>query len=201
MYDYLSGNVEEIKPHYVVIDVNGMGYKIRIPVSHSARIKQDKKQKIYTALIIREPDISLYGFLTLQERELFLNLLTVSGVGPKLALALIGHLSIEDLHDLAIREDITKLKLVPGVGKRTAERLLVELKNKFAKGLPEELKGITLDKEKMSDQSSEAIDALMSLGYQAKDAHKAIKNILKSSEEKKISTSALVTQALQNGLK
>lgn len=201
MYDYLSGNIEEVKPHYVVVDVNSIGYKIRIPVSHAARIKQNEKQKFYTALIVREPDMSLYGFLTVQERELFLNLLSVSGVGPKLALALIGHLSIEDFHDLAVQEDITKLKLVPGVGKRTAERLLVELKNKFAKGLPEELKGITLNKEPMSTQSSEAIDALMSLGYQAKDAHKAIKNILQSSDLKELSTSALVTQALQNGLK
>lgn len=200
MYDYLNGKIEEVKPHYVIIEVQQIGYRVQVPVRHTARLKEGETQKLFTALLFREPEMNLYGFVTAQERDLFLSLLSVSGVGPKLALALIGHLSIEDFHDLAIHEDASKLKLVPGVGKRTAERLLVELKAKFEKGLPQELRGVTVSKELPSHQSSEAIDALISLGYQVKDAQRAVSNVLSESDAK-MSTSAIVTKALQNGLK
>jgi len=171
MISHISGILEQVENNLIIIDVNGIGYKIFVPISLLNSIgTSGDKVKIFTTLLVREDSISLYGFKTKEEKNLFNSLLNVSGIGPKSALGLISALSVNKLVSAIASGDVDVLSSVSGVGKKTAQRIVVELKDKMGKiyGIkPSELAvGVPGESSLISD----AISALMTLGYLPKEA-------------------------------
>jgi Holliday junction DNA helicase RuvA len=161
---------------FVLMDVNGVGYEVEVPVSTlSALPSADHPLELHTHLVVREDAHLLYGFASLHERNAFRMLLKVSGVGPKLALALLSGLSVSELAGVVVRQDVTRLTRISGVGKKTAERLLLELRDKFKDA------GVSLGPEVGSlprdDVSADVANALTALGYNDKEVAHALKAI------------------------
>ena len=163
MYDYLRGTLTYQAPDIAVIDVQGIGYKLHI--SLTAHL-QGPEVTLFTSLVVREDDMRLFGFPTREERDLFELLMTVSGIGPKTALLITSHLPLPDLHDAIERKDIATLSRIPGIGKKTGERLCLELKDKLR---------VTAPKNPLA---FDATSALIRLGYNQKSAAQAIQKAL-----------------------
>jgi len=200
MFSYFKGILSAINPTYVIVDVHGVGYAIFIPCRlHVELPPLGQTVQFFTTFVVREASQSLYGFLKCQERDVFEVLMNVSGIGPKLALSLIGHLSFDELHTAVAHQDLTTLCRVPGVGKKTAERLIVELKDKLPNLLPlnESSLAITLPDSK-TQHIQDAILALINLGYNQSTAQKAIKQTLKDLPEETVDLALLITNALKN---
>jgi Holliday junction DNA helicase RuvA len=194
MFEYIKGKLIEVDTHKAIIDVNGIGYKVFIPASSYADIQNMKDIFLYISYVIKEDSQNLYGFLTKLQRNIFNLLKAVSGIGAKTALLLLSHLDIDNLHTAIINADIRIISKVPGIGKKTAERLIVELKDKFK----------ILDKKyldtcfsKTNSTASDAIAALMNLGYSSNQAQRAVKSVLKNKMED-LELSSLITSALRN---
>jgi len=181
MIAFVRGNLILKAPQYVVVDVNGVGYMIHIPLSlYGGLPPLHKEVTFHTYTYVREDVLQLYGFTTPEERDFFATLLSISGVGPRMGLNILSGSSIEDLKRMVEKGDVKQLSSIPGVGKKTAARIILELKEKLAMDVePEE----GVDQSLMAD----AISALVNLGYtkaKAIDAiQKAIKICKKSSIE------------------
>lgn len=174
----LKGQVwEKLPPNIVVIDANGVGYEVEVPISTFSVLPPVKGEaSLYIQQIVREDANLLYGFQTLEEKEAFRILIKVSGIGPKSAIVILSGLSVSELYDVIANEDVTKLTRVPGIGKKTAERLIVELKDKI-KAISLISSGDLLDMKPVHNPINDAILALTTLGYKANDAEKMIKKI------------------------
>jgi Holliday junction DNA helicase RuvA len=200
MYSYLKGLLVAIHPTYVIVDVQGIGYIILTSCRTQDELLSLHQTTVqfYTAFVVREHAHSLYGFLTSEERDIFEVLMNVVGVGPKLALSLIGHLSFSELQDAVIKQDFKTLCLVPGVGKKTAERLVVELKDKLSDLLPIQSKyGMILPQQDSRIRHiQDAVMALVNLGYNQHAAHKAVKQTADELPES-IDLAVLITASLQ----
>jgi Holliday junction DNA helicase RuvA len=200
MYAYLKGTLVAINPTYVIVDVQGIGYTISISCRGLSELPTiGEIVHLYTSFIVRELSHALYGFTSEHERDLFDLFLTISGVGPKLALSLIGHLSIDELQSAMGRQDVTLLCKVPGIGKKTAERLIVELKDKLP-GMPSPLLSniaIHLPLDPNTQKIQDAILALINLGYNQNTAQKAVKQSLKDLPET-ADLALLITSSLKN---
>ena len=133
MYSYIKGTVEEINLDYVVIDNNNIGYKINVSSNTIKDLHLGSMAKIYTKLIVREDDMSLCGFATKEEMKMFELLTSVSKIGPKVGLSILSFASPGQLGAYILSEDVSKLSKAPGVGKKTAERIVLELKDKVDK--------------------------------------------------------------------
>lgn len=196
MYASIKGILSQTALHYVVIEANGIGFKILIPSNVTGQIPAiGQELLLHTSYVVREFSHALYGFQNKEERDLFELLIDISGVGPKIALGLIGHLSLSGLQQVVLEEDLASLCKVPGIGKKTGERLLVELKNRldsFFQHLPAP---IALPKGQTS-QLQDAIKALVNLGYNQSAAHKAVKKSLEESENEP-DLAQLITSALR----
>lgn len=172
MIGRISGVLAEKNPPQVVVDVNGVGYEIDVPMSTFYHLPATgEKVTLHTQLIVREDAHLLYGFGTEAERATFRQLLKVSGVGPKVALALLSGLSVNDLAAAVATQDTAMLVRVPGIGKKTAERLLLELKDKVVAVLPVTGAGAAAPK------GNDVLNALLSLGYNDREALSAIKQL------------------------
>lgn len=195
MYSYLKGSLIEATPTHVILDVQGMGFMIHIPVSLFSQLPPlSEALQLHTAFVIREFSQTLYGFLHARERDLFSLLIDAKGVGPKMALSLLGHLPLDAFLQAVRMHDIHALSRVPGIGKKTAERLLVELRDKLAPW--EALTKRATSPARFSLTSHDAVGALMQLGYSAAIAQDAVESTLKEfSEESDLST--LIATALQ----
>lgn len=170
MFEYLRGILVDVAPSKVTLECQGVGYGLFIPLrslSHLPTI--GKELLLYTAHVIREEKQSLYGFFTRQERTLFETLGEVSGIGPKTALALLGHMEIGVLLEAIQRADIARLCTAPGIGRRTAERLVVEKRDKLS-AFPLQIPSHPL--------AADAMSALTNLGYSAAITQKAIQAVL-----------------------
>jgi len=168
MISLLQGTIESETEKYVIIDVNGIGYKVHISGNTFKNLpKKGEKIKLYTYLYVRENIMDLYGFLNPEELEIFELLISISGIGPKGALSVLTVVSIETLKKAIANEESDVLTKVSGIGKKMAEKIVLELKSKVSK----EFSG----KEVSAD--SEVIDALMSLGYKLQEAREAIKKV------------------------
>lgn len=163
----IQGMVASIQRDHVIVQVNGLGYQVYAPFSTLERIKGDEVF-LYTILIVREDSLTLYGFLTEQERDLFETLISVNGVGPRLALSILGSLSLDNLRNAVISDRAEILTRVPGIGKKTAQKILFELKDRLAVGL-EAMPNVPFD-----DVNTDVIDALVALGYSIVEAQTAI---------------------------
>lgn len=162
MYSYISGIISEIEPSFIVIDNNGIGYKVFVPNPYY--YKENEKYKVYIYNHIREDENSLYGFKDIEERDLFLKLIDVKGLGPKMALPIIAMGSISGISDAINRENILYLKKFPKIGDKLARQMILDLKGKL------ELTGEVV----ALDATDELLEALKGLGYKDKD----IKTIL-----------------------
>jgi Holliday junction DNA helicase RuvA len=181
---HLHGRLAEKSPTRVVIDVGGVGLAVEIPLTVSQRLGDvGDEVRLHTHLQVREDDLRLYGFLTGDEREAFLTLMGIRGVGGRLALNILSHLTIEDLSRAAGEGDIQALLGVPGVGRKTAQRLLLELGGLFAREprIPGR-EGTSLPWPR-GDIRRDAAEALIQLGYQAGTARDAVEKLPADSGE------------------
>ncbi|MDB6081115.1 MAG: ruvA [Chlamydiia bacterium] len=193
MFDYLSGKLVRVSAESATIDVNGVGYKLLITNSCHIKLPDTKSQvNFYVAFVVREFSHTLYGFLEEGERTLFEALLNISGIGPKTALAIISTLSFDDLTQALLIKDTQALCKVPGIGKKTAERLLIELKDTLP--LLATLAPIAATKAPVSH---DAISALVNLGYNQFVAQKAVKKVLDANAELS-DLSQLITMSLKH---
>ncbi len=178
MFAYLQGTLASVQETHVVIDVHGVGYAAFIPSRMANQLPAcGNPIKLYTCYVVRESSHTLYGFLSSEERNLFELLMNLSGIGPKLALNLIGHLTFQELQQAIARREIALLCRVPGVGKKTAERMVVELKDKLGEICPP-CSESTVSKDLLHAQMRDATLALVNLGYHQAAAQKALQQSL-----------------------
>lgn len=199
MLAYIKGKIEAKADEYIIIDVGGLGYKVFMSGISIQNIGEIGEQvKVHTYYRVREDDISIFGFITQEELKMFELLLTVSGVGAKVALAILANISVTDFAIAVINADVTKIVQVPGIGKKSAERIILELKDKLKKIQQEDkVAGTSTNTkiEKAIEQNNniqEAISALQVLGYNKKEIEKAFEKI----EKENITTEDLIRKGL-----
>ena len=179
MITFVEGILVEKAPTRVVINVQGLGYEVFIPLSSYDRLPAPNKQvHILTYDYIREDTHTLFGFLKKTERDLFTRLLSVSGIGPKIALSALSGMSARDIKAAIVESDIKRLSSISGIGKKMAERMIVELRDKISVG--EALEAVSGVDESVSDNQNvhDAVMALISLGYKQVDAWKMVRKVL-----------------------
>ena len=175
MITHIHGKLIEKTPTYVVIDINGIGYKIKISLQTFSQIEEEFC-KLFTHFSVKEDAHTLYGFHQESERQLFRNLISVSGVGPSTAQVILSTFSTEEIVHYITTADVKMVQSVKGIGAKTAQRIIVDLKDKVAKGLPtSDLTFDTLD----NTIKEEALSALIALGFAKKGAEIKINKILK----------------------
>ena len=179
MISFVSGILEMKLNGYIVIDVGGLGYKIFMSESAIEEVGElGKKVKVYTHHHVREDDISLYGFLTMEELNMFELLISVSGVGAKSALSILANIEPSSFALAVVSNDTSKLVKIPGVGAKTAARIVLELKDKLKnQDLVEKKKDVVKKINIDEENTSEAISALQVLGYNRKDIEKVFEKI------------------------
>lgn len=199
MFAYIRGKLVHSSPSQAVIDTHGIGYLIYIPANVFPKLPQiGSDLHLYTSFIVRELSQTLFGFLCSEDKEAFEILLGVTGIGPKLALSLIGHLSLSDLQSAIKQGNCAQLSRVPGIGKKTAERLIIELRDKLNHLLISDPSNPFQNKlDPRAQQISDAMGALISLGYNQQIAQKAIKKSLNDLPES-IHLAELITYALKH---
>ncbi len=194
MISSLRGTLIRKSTRHIVVDVNGIGYGVSIPLSTFYRLP-DEGGTITLAVhtYVREDTISLFGFYTAQEKAIFQRMIAVTGIGPRLALNILSGISTEDLRDAIITEDINRLTTIPGVGRKTAERLLFELRGKLAFDDEDGLRRRP-DRGAVVD---DALSALVNLGYKESVAKKAVDLIYKECDDQ-ITLERLLTESLKH---
>lgn len=194
MYEYLVGTITYITPYYLVLEVNGIGYQIALgnPYRYSGKLNQT--EKIYVHQVVREDAHALYGFASLAEKQLFLRLISVSGIGPKSGLAIMADEDHQGLIQAIENGDVTYLVKFPGIGKKTAQQLILDLKGKLGEladgPIQKQVDLLTADEGALG----EAMAALGALGYSDKEI-KRVKNVL--AKENLPSTDAYLRAALK----
>lgn len=178
MIAYIKGTLERRAESYIIIETGGIGYQIFVSPATLAKLPQTGGMvKVFTYFSVKEDGVSLYGFASAEEQEMFHKLLTVSGVGPKGALGFLSQLTPQEIILAIISEDVKTLSKAPGVGRKTAQRVILELKDKFkteeALSMGEEVQGI-VETSVGGDAKFEAIDAMTALGYSRSEAAKAV---------------------------
>ena len=200
MYSYIKGTIEELYLDHIVIDNNNIGYRINVSSNTLKDLQLGNMAKIYTKLIVREDDMSLCGFSTKEELEMFELLTSVSKIGPKVGLGILSFASPRQLGAYIVSEDIAKMSKAPGVGKKTAERIILELKDKIDKQNIE-FEPTLLSQSPVAVSQDEAVDALIALGYSTAEAKEALdkckKTGLNTEDIIKKSLSYLMSQSLR----
>ena len=190
MYAYLRGTLEEVTEDNIVVEVNGIGYNVKVSTTTADLLPGlGNEIKIYTYTLVREDTFSLYGFLTRDDLEIFKKLITVNGIGPKGGLAILSVMSADALRFAIMAGDAKSIAKAPGVGAKTAERVILDLRDKISLedtlhgfGTENDIRGMatgTLAGGTASDNAmkKEAIEALVALGYSASDATAAVKKV------------------------
>ena len=192
MIGSLIGLIKEKTPSSILLEVNGIGYEIAVPLSTSFQLPNvGESAYLLTHLVVREDQHSLYGFATDEERKLFRALIKISGVGAKLAITILSGTNVNGFIQSVVNEDIDALVHLPGIGKKTAERLIVEMKDKVSEISSDEN---SLSQNIENSAVAEAINALVNLGYKTKDA----KTILDKIESEGLTVEELIRQALKS---
>ena len=191
MIEYIIGNVKERNPTFVVLENHGIGYFINISLNTFTQIGKLKEIKLFIHEVIREDTHDLYGFFEYKERDIYRKLISVSGVGPNTARVMISSLTHDEIYLAITTGDVNTIKSVKGIGAKTAQRVIVDLKDKLSKS-GEELNIFT---EQGNTIKNESLSALVMLGFNKKQAEKAIDKLLK--EGKELSVEDLVKAALK----
>ncbi len=179
MYEYISGIIIDARINYIVIDINGVGYKLI--VANPYNYNTGEEYKVYTYTHVREEEYTLYGFKTFEERELFLKLIDVKGLGPKMAMSLLASSSISGIKDAIERENILYLKKIPRIGEKLARQIILDLKGK-----------LVLSDSVKEEYNEELISALQSLGYKINEIKKVVSKI-----DKNLSIEVQIKEALK----
>jgi Holliday junction DNA helicase RuvA len=198
MIAYLKGKLAYKDPTFVLIDISGVGYQVKISLQTYTQIKDEEQVMLLTFQHIKEDAHTLYGFKEESEKKLFLNLISISGVGPNTALMILSSLSSEELEHAIIQEDVRTIQNVKGVGIKTAQRIILELKDKITK----EVSGSSSIQPSAFGKTSnkikeEALQALLTLGFPKLAAEKNIAAVLKKSASE-ISLEELIKASLKN---
>ena len=200
MIERITGQLVENSPTYCIVDCHGVGLGLHISLNTFQFLERQPKNnpiQLITYLHVREDAMQLFGFADKSEKELFLLLNSVSGVGPRLAIAILSGYATDDLRRAIANEDVGTLTRIPGVGKKTAQRLVLELREKVGKSIPD---SALAELAEVSHQSSrivdEAIKALGELGFKTKDAQSAVEKVLKQANQQ-LSLEDLVVKALR----
>jgi holliday junction DNA helicase RuvA len=171
MIGFLKGKVELLKRPFVIIDVNGVGYKVLVPETIYAKLSLGESLKIFTYTYVREDALDLFGFLEAEDLGLFENLLTVSGIGPKTALNIFSFGERKDIIEAIIKGDVTFFTSVPRLGTKNAQKIIIELKNKMGSSADLDLSGKDLL------ENAEVVQALKDFGFSVGEAQKAVREI------------------------
>ena len=194
MITHIEGNVCELTPTYVVLDSNGIGYFINISLTTFSKLESsiNKKIKLFTHLYVREDSHTLYGFFKIEERKVFRLLISVSGVGASTGMMILSSLSSSEINQAISSEDINKLKSIKGIGLKSAQRIIIDLKDK--------IKEVEIIENNFNDnhniKKNQALSALETLGFSAKKSSKILDNILNESPD--ISVEELIKLSLKN---
>ena len=195
MITYLEGKISEKDPTYVVMDIGGIGYYVKITLNTYSQIKGLDACKIHTHFHVKEDAQTLFGFFEVSERKRFQQLISISGVGPSTGIMILSSLSPEEIHGAIVNGDVKTISGVKGIGQKTAQRIILELKDKMSKEeLEGKLPGITLSLG--NTMKSEALSALTTLGINKGMAEKTIDKILKNSPDE-VSLEELIKLALK----
>ena len=190
----VSGNLITKHKDFVVIEVNGIGFKITSTTNTINTIKLEQKILLHTYLHVREDALDLYGFHSTLEREVFLLLIGISGIGPKLAITILSGILPDELKDKIISGDIASLTSIPGVGAKTAKRIIVELKDKFTK-IEEGSLGFS---DKLNSKLyDDALNALLSLGYSSQQSKQVLDHIANGKDDNKQNIETIIKTALK----
>ncbi|NLG81717.1 MAG: Holliday junction branch migration protein RuvA [Bacilli bacterium] len=185
MYAYLKGKVTRIGTDFIIVETNEIGYYIYVPNPYSYTLNEITT--IYTHLIVRDDAHELYGFRTYEEKDLFMKLIKVTGIGPKTAIAILAPGDYQSIVKAIEAGDVTYLQKFPKVGPKTAQQIILDLKGKL----------ITIETETMSDAMKDAYEALTALGYKDKEIERVFREIT----DKNLTTQEYITQALKLMLK
>lgn len=190
MIGYLKGKLISSKPTQIILDVNGVGYKIGISINTFEKVVDKDEVSLFIHTHVKEDSISLFGFFSEAEKEMFELLISISGIGPKIALGLLSGITVDSLKEAIEEGNVTRITAVPGIGRKTAERLVLELRSK--------VEDISFGETSKIPPSvkSEAVSALTTLGYNIKIAEKAVRDLL--SEKPDYSLEDLIKKALLN---
>lgn len=193
MIAYLKGIIDIKRQDYVVIDVHGVGYKIFMPEGAIQNLEVDSEVKIYTFMRVREDDVSLYGFLNVEELAMFELLISVGGIGAKSAVGILSNIAPSKFALAVITDDVTILKKLPGIGAKTAQRIILELKDKIKTQEATEQENEIKQKIEVSDSAKDAIEALQVLGYTRREVEEAISKI----GESNLTTEEIIKRGLK----
>ncbi len=201
MIAYLSGKLVEKEANSVIVETNGVGYEVMIPLStfyDLGEVEEQVSLRIFT--YVREDAFQLFGFKTVRERELFLLLISVSGIGPKSAITALSGMSADEIIGAIRQNNLARLNSIPGVGRKTAERLVIELRDKIAKlsavsSAEMRAEGVVSQQASEGDVYEDALSALVNLGYQRAAAEKSLKQAMQDGTE--MSVQKLLRRSLQ----
>ncbi|MDR0365101.1 MAG: Holliday junction branch migration protein RuvA [Bacteroidales bacterium] len=192
MYNYIEGKISEAHPAYVVLDCSGIGYLIHISLNSYTEVKDLVACKLYVHLHVREDAMELFGFFSEQERRLFRYLISVNGIGSNTALLILSSLPPEQLMNAILSENVALLKAVKGIGPKTAQRVIIELKDKIAKEEPYEVTKVDV---LHNTKREEALSGLVVLGFARLHAAKVVDQLIKQNPE--ITVEMLIKESLK----
>jgi Holliday junction DNA helicase RuvA len=182
MIGYLTGKLISSKPTQIIIDVNGVGYLVNISINTFEKISEKETVSLFIHTSVKEDSITLFGFFTQSEKEMFELLISISGIGPKVSLGILSGIAVDDLKDAIGNGNVSRLIAIPGIGRKTAERVVLELRNKVDASI------------KVTSAKDEAISALATLGYQRQLSEKVVRDLL--AENANYSLEELIRKAL-----
>jgi holliday junction DNA helicase RuvA len=182
MITFLEGAIDDLQPTRLVMNVGGVGYEVAIPLSTYDRLSgRNPPGRVLTVHITREDGQALYGFVDAEERRLFQLLLTISGIGPKIALSALSGMTVREIKAAVAENDVKRLSSISGVGRKTAERMVIELRDKLSAG--ETMEAVSGGDEAADARLRDAVLALISLGYKQADAQKMIRQTMTAAPE------------------
>ena len=180
MFAYLKGNLAFKNNENAVVDVGGVGYSLQIPFSTYKLLPDiDNEVKLYTYMAVREDNISLFGFFSNEEKKIFEQLISVSGIGPKIGIGILSDITPAEFSLAVITDDVNRLTKISGIGKKTAQRMIIELKDKMKKEDIADTTDVPSTQFSNNSNAEEAIAALQVLGYSNKDAVSMVNSVIK----------------------
>ena len=187
MIGFLTGKIISSKPTQILLDVNGVGYTVNISITTFEKISEKETASLFIHTSVKEDSITLFGFFTQSEKEMFELLISISGIGPKVSLGILSGIAVDDLKSAISDGNVSRLIAIPGIGRKTAERVVLELRNK--------VDAIKVEGSiKVTSAKDEAIAALATLGYQRQLAEKVVRDLM--SENADYSLEELIRKAL-----
>jgi len=196
MISYLKGFISELEPTHLIIEVGGVGYHVNIPLSTFDAFKNQKEVQVLTHFHVKEDAQTLYGFYLPEERTVFLDLIGISGIGPSTAIGMLSAMNPSEIKSAIVAENVKQIQSIKGIGGKTAQRVILELKDKYKK------EDLILEPNQSSSVSNnslrnEALSALLNLGFAKNSAEKVIDKILQANQEN-ITLEQLIKQALKS---